>query len=92
MKNIIHVFLKTNYAPIDTIWTYNIPENLIDEVEPGKRLIVPFGRGDTPTLAMALSYGGDFDNSFEVKDIIDVVDEEPILTPVSYTHLTLPTT
>lgn len=41
MKNIIHVFLKTNYAPIDTIWTYNIPENLIDEVEPGKRLIVP---------------------------------------------------
>ncbi len=80
MKNIIHVFLKTNYAPIDTIWTYNIPENLIDEVEPGKRLIVPFGRGDTPTLAMALSYGEDFDNSFEVKDVIDVVDEEPILT------------
>lgn len=42
---------------VDKEYSYAIPDELVAQVEPGKRLIVPFGRKDNPQQAICLAVG-----------------------------------
>src|SRR5262245_56407653 len=35
--------------PLDHAYTYSVPDRLREAVAPGKRVLVPFGKGDKPT-------------------------------------------
>ena len=70
--------------PIREAYTYAIPEPLLAQVVPGKRVEVQFGAKRVyagmvktvfePTIAL---------NPTNVKPIISVLDTEPILSPIS---------
>src|SRR3712207_794850 len=65
--------------PLDGLFTYAVPDRLVEGVRPGVRLLVPLGRSKTYTaVAVALH---DTKPDFDVKEILAVLDAEPVLLP-----------
>ena len=63
----------------DRLYDYDIPEAFAGQVQPGVRVIVPFGRGKRTCEAIVVQMGCDPHALFARKPIADVLDEEPVL-------------
>ncbi len=66
--------------PLDTVYHYLVPESLLDLIQPGQRLKVPFGRGDTMTTAFCVGLSNEISNNKRLKTIHEILDREPLLT------------
>ena len=65
--------------PLDGLFTYSVPAPLAEQVKIGIRVLVPFGRSKTYVGIVGKS---NHHSSLEkVKDILQVLDAEPILLP-----------
>ena len=64
----------------DREFDYRIPERLLHECEPGKRVLVPFGRGDRRRQGIVTAVH-EIEDSGKLKDVLSVLDKEPVLTP-----------
>ncbi len=65
--------------PLDHAFTYAVPAALADQAAVGKRLRVPFGRGDRTTVGYCVGLT-DTPPGRATKDVLAVLDEEPLLT------------
>ena len=72
-SNIVEVAVP---LPLDTIFHYRVPETLVNEVEPGKRVFVPFGRRKLTAYVLAWTDAPTGD----LKDVIEALDSEPLFT------------
>lgn len=75
MKIDVLVELKTK--GIDQTFTYLVPEELTDKIKIGIRVLVPFGSQKLEGFVLS------FNNNnleYKLKNIIDIVDLEPVLT------------
>ena len=63
-------------VPIDSLFTYKIPEHFSSQIQPGVRVIVNFGNKILTGVVLELS---DKQPTRKVKDIRDVLDDKPIL-------------
>ena len=72
-----NVLIEIKSKAIDKTFTYNIPINLKDKVKVGIRVLVPFGNRKLEGFVMDI---GDIKTEYKIKDIIDVIDEEEVLT------------
>lgn len=61
--------------PMDKTFTYSLPADLSNQVEVGKRVLVPFGKRVVTGFCIGFKENPDVKG---IKDIIDVLDEEPI--------------
>lgn len=66
--------------PLDTVYHYRVPESLRDLIEPGQRVRVPFGRGDTATLGYCVGISNDSSSHKRLKSITEILDREPLLS------------
>lgn len=66
--------------PIDKIFTYSVPKELEDDIEIGKRVLVSFSKRDITGYVVNIVTNS-ISSPYEVKDILDVLDPKPILTP-----------
>jgi primosomal protein N' (replication factor Y) len=64
--------------PLDHAFTYAVPESLRDLVGVGKRLQVPFGKGDRPAVGYCVRVS-EAAPPREVKAVLRVLDEESLL-------------
>ena len=64
--------------PLEGLFTYAVPEEMEAQVRFGVRLVVPLGRSKT-YVAIAVKIHGQ-QPEFKVKPVLEVMDEEPILT------------
>ena len=71
------VLVELKAKKIDKTFTYLIPPTLKDFVCIGKRVLVPFGRQILEGFVLNVQNNKDVD--YELKSIIDVIDENPIL-------------
>lgn len=71
------VLIEIRSQGIDKTFTYLVPDLLKDKVKVGIRVLVPFGKQKLEGFVMELNDNKSFD--YEVKNIIDVIDEEPVL-------------
>ena len=80
MKKYIDVILP---LPLPGFFTYALPQEYADEVQPGCRVIVPFGRKKYYT---AIVYNIHYcaPTAYEVKEISTVLDSEPLLFPIQF--------
>lgn len=63
----------------DTAFSYAVPDALREEAAVGKRVLVPFGRGDRRRQGIITALqSGDADG---LKEILSVLDTEPVLSP-----------
>lgn len=74
---IAEVLIEIRSEGIDKSFSYLIPDSLIDKVEIGKRVEVPFGKQKLEGFVLNISPFKETD--YEMKEIIDVIDEEPVL-------------
>src|SRR5215475_4559383 len=64
--------------PLDTAYTYAVPESLREAVAVGKRVQTPFGRGDKQTVGFCVGVT-ETPPGRAVKLITQVLDDEPLL-------------
>lgn len=69
--------------PLAATFTYSVPDDLASQVARGSRVIVPFGRKKIYT-AIVENVHFCRPEGYEVKDIYEVLDSEPILLPVQF--------
>jgi len=65
-------------VPLDQSFTYRLPETLQHRVQPGCRLLVPFGARKLTGVVLELH---DQNPNGSVKDAMRLIDEEPVLEP-----------
>jgi primosomal protein N' (replication factor Y) len=65
--------------PLDHAYSYAVPAELAEQVAVGKRVQVPFGRGDKATVGYCVRLS-DHAPERDVKQVRRVLDEEPLLT------------
>lgn len=66
--------------PLDGVFTYALPADMTDRLQAGVRVLVPLGRSKQYTgIALRMH---DVKPDFEVKEVIAIMDERPLLLPV----------
>lgn len=64
-------------VPLKQLFSYRVPELLIDSVQVGIRVKIPFGRRTTVGFLLGLRQG----ETEGLKDLQEFLDDEPMLTP-----------
>ena len=65
-------------VPLDGFFTYSVPSSAEEQVEAGKRVLVPFGRNKT-YVGIIASIHNQQPEGYQTKDILQVLDSNPIL-------------
>jgi len=63
--------------PMDKTFHYKVPESLLSQVQPGKRVFVPFGGRKLTAYVLGFVASSEFTR---IKDIISVLDDDPLWT------------
>jgi len=66
--------------PISNDITYVVPNNCINKIEIGKRVLVPFGNTKS-RIAVIKDILHDYSSNFKLKEIIKVLDDDSIIKP-----------
>src|SRR5699024_3730537 len=75
--DIARVIVDVPASVVNQTFDYRIPEAFASLIQPGMRVIIPFGPRKISGFVMELIAQSDYD---KVKDIIDVLDLTPVLT------------
>lgn len=73
----VEVLVEIKAQGLDKTFAYSVPSNLIDKIKVGIRVLVPFGKQKLEGFVMTIN--NDKKCDYELKDIIDVIDEDVIL-------------
>ncbi|NQT40013.1 MAG: primosomal protein N', partial [Planctomycetes bacterium] len=65
----------------DRPFDYLVPDRLRDEVDPGRRVRVPFGRGDRLVTGYCIEVQTKPVGPRRLKEVRDVVDPRPLISP-----------
>lgn len=74
------IVVNNSSIKVDKLFTYAIPEKLIDKIKIGHRVKVPFGKGNKNVYGFILEFYEHIEEKVEVKSIISLCEEEPLLT------------
>ena len=66
-------------VPLEPSFTYRVPDEMAERVKVGSRVTVPFGRGRFYTAIVESILPVKPQTRFEIKDVVDVPDTEPVL-------------
>ncbi len=75
---ICEVYINSSAKQIDREFDYLVPKCLIDQIEIGQRVFVPFGKQKTIGYVTKLKETSDC--GLELKEIIEIIDPVPLLT------------
>ena len=75
---LIEVLVELKARAVDKYFTYKVPVNLINKVKVGVRVIVPFAY--SKLMGFVTKVNVENTSDYEIKEILDVVDTEVILT------------
>ena len=70
-------------VPLDGTFTYAVPPQWQQQAAPGCRVLVPFGRGKQ-YVGLIATLHDNRPEGYEVKDILMLIDTQPILLPEQY--------
>ena len=82
-RNFALVCVDITHGEVDRLFHYRVPQELADEIACGKRVRVPFGKGNTLKIGYVMGFAdspGEGISLEKIKDIRSVCDEFPVLT------------
>lgn len=82
MTNFVNVILP---IPLERLFTYSITEEETVLLKPGMRVAVPFGKSKIYT-AIVYEVHQTPPQAYEAKEIHEVLDDNPIVTPIQLKH------
>ncbi len=65
--------------PLETVFHYLLPPELVDEVGPGQRVKVPFGRGNQSLVGFCVAVEPPPRTTRKLKEVASVVDRRPLV-------------
>ena len=68
---------------LDRLFCYRVPRELEGEVAPGRRVLVPFGKGKKEE-GIVISVYNESPDIKEVKDVLEVLDDYPVITETGF--------
>ncbi len=81
MIDVVKILLP---LPLNTTFTYIVPNNLLKDVTIGKRAIVPFGQKKFYSGIIVSSYQIDQQTiDYELKEVVAIVDDNPIINEIN---------
>lgn len=81
MIDVVNILLP---LPLNTTFTYIVPNNLLKDVTIGKRAIVPFGQKKFYSGIIVSSYQIDQQTiDYELKEVVAIVDDNPIINEIN---------
>ena len=66
--------------PLDQTFTYRLTGYESFPPEVGKRVIVPFGKGDRLRTGVIVSIRDDAEGNYKIKEVFDIPDPYPLFT------------
>ena len=78
-NTVAKIALQAATYAIDKPYDYQVPTELLDQLRPGMRVIVPFGAGNRRTEGIVLALEGGRPDDPRRKAILALLDEEPVL-------------
>lgn len=75
---IIKVLVEISHKKLDKTFYYLVPNDLVEKIKVGIRVLVPFA--SFKLEGFVLEIANDYVDEYELKEIIEVLDEEVILT------------
>ena len=73
----VQVLVELKAKQISKTFTYRVPQALEYEVAVGKRVLVPFGHQQLEGFILKIETT--FEDDYEVKEIISIIDTHPVL-------------
>lgn len=80
MELYAEVIVNSDAVEIDRTFTYKVKDDLVPLISVGHRVKIPFGVRNKPTEGFVMALSTEFNDTYKVKEIIKLCDEEPILT------------
>lgn len=71
------VLVEIKAKQVDKTFTYRVPKSLRKDIQKGCRVLVPFGKKELEGFVLNLTEEENVE--YEVKDILSVIDETPVL-------------
>ena len=68
--------------PVDQVFSYRVPEAMVDRLAVGARVRVPLGRGNSPAVGYCVRIDPDLGDGVDpgrVKDLLEVLDAPPLI-------------
>ena len=75
---VAQILTQIKSKQVDKTFTYKIPKELEPKIKVGIRVIIPFGKQKLEGFVLKIEEEKQYD--YELKNILEVVDEYPILT------------
>lgn len=77
--DIAQVAISGASVSFDRLYSYIIPERLLQKARIGSRVLVPFGRGNNRVIALVLAVDHAESAGSRIKAVLAVVDDEPLI-------------
>ena len=77
---LVDVAIENVAYHFDVLYTYSVPENLLEKNLKGMRVMVPFGRGKNAKRQGVVFGYSKKESENGIKPIINVLDDEPIVS------------
>lgn len=80
--------MKEKYAQIiidnkgsktDKPYTYRIEPEMLEDIEEGMRVVIPFGMGNRLIKGIVIKIEDFYKGNYKLKSIIDIIDDEPLI-------------
>ncbi len=78
-RQIALVAVENTHFSFDMLFSYEIPDSFFGQVVPGKRVVVPFGRGNKKRIGLVFGLSDEIPEK-KVKYIFGIVDEKPVIS------------
>ncbi|MFA5525150.1 MAG: primosomal protein N' [Tissierellales bacterium] len=80
-KVFVEVVVDNTSSNTDRFYTYSVPEEFKKDIKVGKKLIVPFGKGNKLIEGIIVNIMNDTDLHYNrLKSIKDILNDEPVLS------------
>ena len=79
-KKYAKVIIDNRAHNTDKPYTYLIKPEMVDIIQKGMRVLVPFGMGNRKIIGIIIEICDDYEEKYKLKEIIDIVDDKALIT------------
>lgn len=80
LRKYAEVIIDNRSSSTDRPYTYIIEPDMVDEIEIGMRVLIPFGQGNKLIKGVVIDIKDSVDTNYKLKSIIDVLDDKPLIS------------
>ncbi|MCF6462703.1 primosomal protein N' [Clostridium sp. Cult1] len=74
------VIIDNKASSTDKPYTYLIDSDMVDLIEVGMRVLIPFGIGNRVIKGIVIKIQDNYEKKYKLKKIIDIIDDKPLIS------------